>query len=43
MVGEIMLRTVVGNHYQYGLATGAGGTLGVYCGGIVAKRENWDA
>ena len=42
MAGEIMLRTIVGNHYQYGLATGAGGTLGLYCGGIVAGLDNWD-
>ncbi|WP_080799472.1 FAD-dependent oxidoreductase [Arabiibacter massiliensis] len=40
MVGEIMLRTVVGNHYQYGLATGAGGTLGLYCGQLVAGLES---
>lgn len=40
LVGEIMLRTVVGNHYQYGLATGAGGTLGLYCGGLVAALDS---
>ena len=38
MVGEIMLRTIVGNHYQYGLAVGGGCTLGFYCGGLVAQR-----
>ncbi|MDR1421884.1 MAG: FAD-dependent oxidoreductase [Coriobacteriales bacterium] len=42
-VGEIMLRSVIGNHYQYGLATGAGGTLGLYCGGLTAELDNWDA
>ncbi|MGV8084441.1 MAG: hypothetical protein AB2L09_12550 [Coriobacteriia bacterium] len=43
MVGEIMLRSIVGNHYQYGLATGAGGAMGLYCGGLVAKLDAWDA
>lgn len=43
MAGEIMLRSVVGNHYQYGLATGAGGALGLYCGEIVAALDPWDA
>ena len=32
MVGEIMLRSLVGNHYQYGLAVGGGCSLGFYCG-----------
>lgn len=40
MVGEIMLRTVVGSHYQYGLATGAGGALGLHCGQLVAGLES---
>lgn len=43
LVGEIMLRSIVGNHYQYGLATGAGGAMGLYAGELVAAQEAWDA
>ena len=32
MVGEIMLRSLVGNHYQYGLGGGGGCSLGFYYG-----------
>ncbi|MGV8082267.1 MAG: FAD-dependent oxidoreductase [Coriobacteriia bacterium] len=41
LVGEISLRTIVGNHYQYGLATGAGGVLGLYAGKKAAGLEAW--
>jgi hypothetical protein len=39
LVGEIMLRNVCGNHYIYGLATGAGGALGLVAGKLAAKEE----
>jgi len=40
-VGEVMLRDVVGDHYMYGLATGAGGALGFYAGKKAAALEAW--
>ncbi len=40
-VGEVTLRSIVGNHYQYGLATGAGGVLGLYAGKLAATLEPW--
>ncbi len=40
-VGEVMLRDVVGDHYMYGLATGAGGALGLYVGKKAAALEAW--
>ncbi len=41
LVGEIMLRCVVGDHYMYGLATGAGGALGYYAGKLAAAEKPW--
>ena len=41
LVGEVSLRSIVGNHYQYGLATGAGGVLGLYAGGLAAGLGAW--
>ena len=39
LAGEIMLRSVVGDHYIYGLATGAGGALGLLAGKLAAAEK----
>ena len=41
--GEIVARSVVGNHYQYGLAVGSACTFGLYAGTQCAALEDWDA
>lgn len=43
LAGEIMLKGIVGNHYQYGLAVGAGCTYGNYIGKKVAEMDTWEA
>jgi len=42
LAGEIMLRCVCGDHYMYGLATGAGGTLGMVAGKNAGSLEPWE-
>lgn len=40
--GEITARSIVGNHYQYGLAVGSACTFGLYAGTQVAALDAWD-
>ena len=42
LAGEIMLKGIVGNHYQYGLAVGASCTYGMYIGKKVAEFDSWE-
>lgn len=42
LAGEIMLKGIVGDRYQYGLAVGAGCTYGLYAGKKAAGNEDWD-
>lgn len=42
LAGEIMLKGIVGDHYQYGLAVGGGCTYGLYAGKKAVALEAWD-